>query len=51
MASRILRAARGSTLTCKGWLQEAAYRIIQNKLRSRSRQTSEISSSPLGASR
>ena len=30
--SRIIRAPRGSTLTCKGWLQEAAYRMIQNNL-------------------
>src|SRR5450759_4422549 len=28
--SRIIRAPRGATLTCKGWLQEAAYRMIQN---------------------
>ena len=30
--SRILRSPRGSTLTCKGWLQEAAFRMIQNNL-------------------
>jgi urocanate hydratase len=30
--SRIIRAPRGATLTCKGWLQEAAYRMIQNNL-------------------
>jgi urocanate hydratase len=30
--SRTIRAPRGSTLTCKGWLQEAAYRMIQNNL-------------------
>src|SRR5512137_416893 len=29
---RIVRAPRGTTLTCKGWLQEAAYRMIQNNL-------------------
>src|SRR4026207_1063905 len=29
---RIIRAPRGSTLTCKGWPQEAAYRMIQNNL-------------------
>jgi urocanate hydratase len=30
--SRPIRAPRGATLTCKGWLQEAAYRMIQNNL-------------------
>jgi urocanate hydratase len=30
--SRSIRAPRGSTLTCKGWLQEAAYRMLQNNL-------------------
>ncbi len=29
---RIVRAPRGTQLTCKGWLQEAAYRMIQNNL-------------------
>ncbi len=29
---RTIRAPRGSTLTCKGWPQEAAYRMIQNNL-------------------
>jgi urocanate hydratase len=29
---RVIRAPRGSELTCKGWLQEAAYRMIQNNL-------------------
>jgi urocanate hydratase len=29
---RTIRAPRGTTLTCKGWLQEAAYRMIQNNL-------------------
>ncbi len=27
-----VRAPRGSKLTCKGWVQEAAYRMIQNNL-------------------
>jgi urocanate hydratase len=27
-----IRAPRGTTLTCKGWPQEAAYRMIQNNL-------------------
>jgi urocanate hydratase len=31
-ASRVIRAPRGSTLTCKNWLAEAAYRMIQNNL-------------------
>ena len=30
--ARIVRAPRGATLHCKGWLQEAAYRMIQNNL-------------------
>jgi urocanate hydratase len=29
---RIVRAPRGSELTCKSWLSEAAYRMIQNNL-------------------
>jgi urocanate hydratase len=29
---RVIRAPRGTQLTCKGWLQEAAYRMIQNNL-------------------
>jgi urocanate hydratase len=29
---RIVRAPRGSDLTCKNWLSEAAYRMIQNNL-------------------
>lgn len=29
---RTVRAPRGSTLTCKNWLTEAAYRMIQNNL-------------------
>ena len=31
-ASRVIRAPRGSQLTCKSWLTEAAYRMIQNNL-------------------
>lgn len=31
-ASRSIRAPRGSTLTCKNWVTEAAYRMIQNNL-------------------
>jgi urocanate hydratase len=30
--SRVIRAPRGNTLTCKNWLSEAAYRMIQNNL-------------------
>jgi urocanate hydratase len=30
--SRIIRAPRGTALACKGWLQEAAYRMLQNNL-------------------
>ena len=30
--TRTIRAPRGTTLHCKGWLQEAAYRMIQNNL-------------------
>ncbi len=30
--SRTVRAPTGTTLTCKGWGQEAAYRMIQNNL-------------------
>ncbi len=30
--SRVIRAPRGSQLTCKSWLSEAAYRMIQNNL-------------------
>jgi urocanate hydratase len=29
---RTLRAPRGTTLTCKGWQQEAAYRMLHNNL-------------------
>ena len=31
-ASRVIRAPRGNQLTCKNWLTEAAYRMIQNNL-------------------
>ena len=30
--SRIIRAARGTTLSCKGWHQEAALRMLMNNL-------------------
>lgn len=30
--SRIVKAPTGSELTCKNWLIEAAYRMIQNNL-------------------
>src|SRR5258708_26649980 len=32
VAFRIIRAPRGTQLTCKNWLSEAAYRMIQNNL-------------------
>ncbi|MBI4769082.1 MAG: urocanate hydratase [Chloroflexi bacterium] len=32
MPSRTIRAPRGAQITCKGWPQEAAYRMIQNNL-------------------
>lgn len=32
MSKRLVRAPRGSKLRCKGWQQEAAYRMIQNNL-------------------
>ncbi len=31
-ASRKIRAPRGAALSCKNWLIEAAYRMIQNNL-------------------
>ena len=31
-APRVVRAPRGTQLTCKNWLSEAAYRMIQNNL-------------------
>ncbi len=30
--TRVVRAPRGSTLTCKNWITEAAFRMIQNNL-------------------
>ena len=30
--SRVVTAPTGTTLNCKGWVQEAAYRMIQNNL-------------------
>ena len=30
--TRVIRAPRGSTKTCKSWITEAAYRMIQNNL-------------------
>jgi len=30
--TRIIKAPRGNTLSCKGWVQEAAYRMIMNNL-------------------
>jgi urocanate hydratase len=30
--TRVIRAPRGNTLTCKNWIAEAAYRMIQNNL-------------------
>jgi urocanate hydratase len=30
--SRVIHAPQGTGITCKGWLQEAAYRMIQNNL-------------------
>ena len=32
MAKRVVRAPRGSALTCKGWEQEAAMRMLMNNL-------------------
>ena len=32
MARKELRAAHGSTLSCKGWIQEAALRMLHNNL-------------------
>lgn len=32
MVKRVVKAPTGSELHCKGWLQEAAYRMIQNNL-------------------
>ncbi|MFN9910522.1 MAG: urocanate hydratase, partial [bacterium] len=30
--SRVIRAPRGNTLRCKGWVQEAALRMLMNNL-------------------
>ena len=30
--SRVIRAPRGTQLTCKGWQQEAVYRMLMNNL-------------------
>ena len=32
MAARIVRSPRGNELSCKGWVQEAALRMLQNNL-------------------
>ena len=32
MSSRIIKSPIGKNLSCKGWQQEAAYRMIQNNL-------------------
>ncbi|MCJ7667124.1 MAG: urocanate hydratase, partial [Anaerolineae bacterium] len=32
MVKRLVRAPRGTTLTCKGWGQEAAMRMLMNNL-------------------
>src|SRR6478609_7513614 len=32
VAPRPMRAPRGTALQCKGWLQEAAFRMLQNNL-------------------
>ena len=32
MTARVLRAPRGSTLRCRGWVQEAALRMLHNNL-------------------
>ena len=34
---RTVRAPRGTALTCRNWLSEAAYRMIQNNLDPESR--------------
>jgi urocanate hydratase len=31
-ATRLVRAPRGATLSCKGWPQEAALRMLMNNL-------------------
>jgi len=30
--ARVVRASRGTTLQCKGWIQEAALRMLMNNL-------------------
>ena len=30
--SRVVRAPRGSSLSCRGWIQEAALRMLMNNL-------------------
>ena len=32
MSKRIIKSPIGNKLTCKGWHQEAAYRMLQNNL-------------------
>jgi len=32
VAARIVRAPRGTTITCRGWIQEAALRMLMNNL-------------------
>ena len=32
IGSRVIRAPRGTTLSCKGWVQEAALRMLMNNL-------------------
>src|SRR5688500_12297068 len=32
IGTRIIRAPRGSAISCKGWLQEAALRMLMNNL-------------------
>jgi len=32
MSKRIVRAPRGTQITCKSWLQEAALRMLMNNL-------------------
>lgn len=32
METKVIKAPHGTELTCKGWVQEAAYRMIQNNL-------------------
>ena len=40
--TRVIRAPRGSELTCKNWLTEAAYRMLQNNL------DAEVAENPQG---